>query len=503
MNYKIDILIIGGGPTGLLLANLLGQAGVKTLLLEQAVSVYPIPRATHIDEETLRNFQLTGLFCSFVKYTSSFGNALVTDKKGRILFKEEIIQENSIHLFKGSRFFDQPGFESILWQGLKRYDCVEVITGCKALDFEQNETEVKVLAKQINNTQCQFTANYVVACDGGSSLIRSGLKITMQQLEPAREWIIVDTLLKHEDYSKLLPTNFQYIFNPKRLTIFAYGYGLNRRWEFQLHKNEAMPTDEEIKSWVAEFIDLDKMVIIRIAKYAHHSLVAEKWKAQRIFLAGDAAHMMPPAAGQGLCSGIRDAVNLAWKLALVVNKNANNNLLVTYQQERKPHLQDILRRTLFFSKKVNADNTLQKVWRHMSISAIEKMPFLKSYLRKKYNTPALLIKSYISNGKMAGMHLPQFLLSSGMISDDLIGYRFVLICKHEMVSRIDLKLLQELGIFLLNEKLATDENAFQNFLSENDIDFAIVRPDKIIFNTGKIETYGKVLQTFNEAFFKS
>jgi 3-(3-hydroxy-phenyl)propionate hydroxylase len=498
MAKKIDVIIIGGGPTGLVLANLLGKLGISTLLVESQTTVYPIPRATHIDEETIRNFQLTGLWEILEKYTSPFGFANVVNEHSKIIFTENIVDEESVHHFMGSRFFDQPSFENILWEGLKRFTSVQAIRGYKAIKIEQiGETAFVTVQNTLTQEAEKYSASWLVGCDGGKSFVRETENIKMTALKPARDWVIVDTILKNENDDALLPQQFQYNLKKERLQIFAYGFGNNRRWEFQLKKGEAIPPEDIIKSWVYDYISADKIEITRIAKYAHNSLVADKWMRNRVLLAGDAAHMMPPSAGQGMCSGVRDAVNLAWKLDAIVKKISPSTLLNTYEQERKPHLIKILNRTLFISNRLNADNAFQKYWREMSLRSIEKIPALKNYLRKKYTATVSIKEGFVnSSNKLAGTHLPQHLLSNGFFTDDLVGYQFALVCNADLLSNADIVSLKQSGITLVYEKIESAINPFFIWLKNNCIDFALVRPDKIIFDTGKIENLSIVLNRF-------
>lgn len=463
----------------MVLANLLGNSGLRIAVIEKDKDVYPVPRATHLDEETLRNFQLTGLMPLLKVHTCPFGSMEVADENGNVLMREELIQPGAEHGYKGSRFFDQPAFEKILRNGLKRFPSVNFFAGYEALNIQQDENSVSVSIKDSATGEDKtLSGKYAVGCDGGRSMVRSVLNIEMDAHEPAREWIIADSVLKNPEDASLLPDRFRYVLKKERLTIFAYGIGNNNRWEFQLKKGEAEPHESLVRFWISKYIPLDKLEITRIAKYAHNSLVARKWKAGRIFLAGDAAHMMPPSAGQGLCSGVRDAVNLAWKLETVIKDGASVTLFDTYEQERRQHLFEILKRTLFIGKQLEAKNAFESLLRKIRLRLIQNLPGLKDYLRKTFNSPYQFKSGFINtSSSLAGSQFPQ----TNSLSDNLIGYRFALITNAALTEE-QMKRLSQKGLMVIDR-----EPLFVHWLKENDVDFALVRPDKVIYAAGKLE----------------
>lgn len=489
-NYQV--IVVGAGPTGLVLANLLGQLGVRVLVLEKEVDVFAIPRATHIDEETQRNFQMTGLMPQLLPHTKPFGMADVVDKHGKVLFTEEVRQTVSPHQYNGSCFFDQPAFERVLRKGLLRYPHVTLLAGVEVQLVGQSRDDASVIAKDLNTGQrMELRADWLVGCDGGKSLVRTSAGLLMEQLEQPREWVIVDALLKDETDAQLLPPNFRYYLQDERLSLFASGIGLNRRWEFQLGKGEPMPSQATILQWVAHYVPLDRIVVTRVAQYAHNSLVAKQWRKGRLFIAGDAAHMMPPSAGQGMCSGVRDAVNLAWKLGAVINGQAPTALLSSYEQERKPHLYNMLRRTLFVGNRLQGNNPWQRLWRNMQLRAIQSMPVLKNLLRANYIVSPPLVQGCLgAQSILAGHHLPQF-----GFSDDAMGYRFAFIALPNTLTTTQMQELDGLGMTIVLAERGENSEPFILWLHQNKLDFAIVRPDKIIFAAGKtMEIEGAINQ---------
>jgi len=482
---RYDLLITGAGPTGLVLANLAGQLGLQVAIVEKELEVYPIPRATHIDEETMRNFQLTGLMPELKQHITPFGKARVVDQNGRLLLEENIAHGDVLHGYSGSFFFDQPAFERILRNGLKRYSNVTALYGTEATGIQQTDNEVILTTA----TGVQIKALWAVGCDGGRSVVRTALQTAMEAIEPAREWVIVDTLLNNPADTNLLPDHFRYILRNDRVTLFAYGIGLNNRWEFQLGVNEPMPDEQTILKWIEEYIPLHKIKITRIARYAHNSLIAQQWKNGRILLAGDAAHMMPPFAGQGMCAGVRDAVNLAWKLDAVIKGRSAETLLDTYEQERKPHLHRIFGRTLFLSGMLRADNALNRLIRNAKLILVEKIPALKNYLKHKYNIPTQLEKGNLYSCHLAGYHLPQVTIAEqALLSDELTGYRNTLVAVPGALDAGKLKAAEQKQMVIVN-----NAPGLSQWLTGKGVDFAIVRPDKIIFGAGKADTFYNVL----------
>lgn len=489
MSIQNDVLIIGCGPTGVVLGNLLGQAGLRVHLIEKDPGVYPVCRATHLDEETLRNFQMTGLMSELQAFYTPFGYVDVVDHKGHMLLEEKIQQSDAMHAYQSSAFFDQPAFESILRQGLSCYPQVQLNTGMEAFEIRQTGSSVRVTCRaQDSGQEHCFEAKWLIACDGGRSICREQLGINMQALAPKRHWLIVDTLLRNPEDAGLLPDRFRYVLDPEHLTIYAYGFGLNRRWEFQLAEDEEIPSEPVIASWLSRFIDPAKLELLRVVKYAHHSLVANQWRQGRVLLAGDAAHMMPPSAGQGLCSGVRDAVNLAWKLARVIQNQAPESLLDSYELERKPHVQEILKGSMFISNRLQADHPLEHWLRKTQLSLIGKIPLLQDILRHYSFRRHPLQKGCLQAAcEQAGHHLPQISTTQeGFGSDDRLAYAWNLISRDSVPLTIQAH-CHKLGIRLLEwtDLSAAEQDGFGRFLQHKV--FVLVRPDKIIYATGRTD----------------
>ena len=194
-----------------------------------------------------------------------------------------------------------------------------------------------------------FTGRLVLGCDGANSTIRDLSGITMEDLGFTERWLVID--IRSE---KLLDTwdGVEQICDPARAATFMQVTGHRYRWEFQLHDGDdeaGMTTPDALgrllEPWTGRR-DLDGLEIIRSATYTFRARLASRFQAGRIFLLGDAAHLTPPFIGQGLAAGLRDADNLAWKIAHVLTGQAGEDLLATYDTERRPHARAMIKKAI-------------------------------------------------------------------------------------------------------------------------------------------------------------
>lgn len=493
-----DVVIVGCGPTGATLANLLGALGCSVAVLERDAEVHPIPRATHIDEETLRNFQATGLMPRLLEHTCPFGHMQILDADGSPLLSEHIVEPDNPHGYRGSRFFDQPAFERILRDGLTRYPRVALTVGVTVVAVTDAGDHAVVTVQHADGRRQTLRAGFVVGCDGGRSSVRAALGVDMESLAPRRQWMIVDSLLRDPADADRLPDGFRYQLARERLTIYAHGIADNRRWEFELADGEAPPDEPTVRTWLARHIDPDRLHITRLAAYAHNALLARRWRVGRILLAGDAAHMMPPSAGQGMCAGIRDALNLAWKLHLVLRGRASHSLLDSYERERRPHVREILRGTLFLGARLRGDTRWQRWRRRTELRLIGALPPVQALLRRAgLPRPRLRRGCLDERSPCHGHHLPQVTVHHGgrdQPSDDLLGYRFALIVRPELVTPELLAWADARAIAVLRPgaDFIDSTGALTAFLRAHALDFALVRPDRQIFGAGPARALPRV-----------
>ncbi|MFJ5261218.1 bifunctional 3-(3-hydroxy-phenyl)propionate/3-hydroxycinnamic acid hydroxylase [Streptomyces sp. NPDC088387] len=359
-----DVVIVGYGPVGAMVANLLGQAGIRTIVLERDAEPFTVPRAGATDDEVLRVFQAAGLVDRLLplidlgqstEFLSAQGDPLVTMRPGG--------RRNG---FPQLAFFYQPELERVLREGVARYPHVSVRMGVRVEGLQDDTDEGEEGEKGIegegggggggvtvwaragdHGRQTAIRARYVVACDGGRSTVRNLRSIEFTGSTFAQPWLVVDAELEAPLAGV---TSFQFIGDPDRPGVTLPLPGTHHRWEFMVLPGEdhtEFASLENARRLVSPWVDPDRITILRHVVYTFHARAAARWRSGRVLLAGDAAHLMPPFAGQGLSSGLRDAHNLAWKLATVVADGADPALLDSYETERRPHVTRMTRLTRF------------------------------------------------------------------------------------------------------------------------------------------------------------
>lgn len=348
-----DVAIIGCGPVGAFAANLLGKAGVSTLVIEKEARPYPLPRAVHLDHEMMRLFQSAGVIDRVAPdMRDTEGHLHVGADHGVIRYMGTVGRPRPFS-WSNDYFFYQPELEDHLRDALASHPCVTLRLGTAFEGLEQDRDGVTLhLATEAGVEEVR--ARYVIACDGARSMVRKALDIRLDDLDFEEPWLVVDAEVdgpvRFPDLWGVpeganLQTLSVMMCDPKRPATIVPGRGNHRRWEFMLlpgEEDQAMMEADAVGALVAPYLDGVPHKVVRAATYRFHGLIAERWRKGNVFLAGDAAHQTPPFFGQGMCHGMRDVANLAWKLDLVVKGQAPDALLDTYQPERDPHVRAVI-----------------------------------------------------------------------------------------------------------------------------------------------------------------
>ena len=336
MRELLDAIVVGYGPVGAVAAGLLGQAGLSTAVFESTTSVYHLPRAAHLDAEIMRVLHQLGVADDVLPACAPVKGMHFINAAGDALLRFDALEG------QGWMFY-QPDLERALRARVDRDPNVGVHLAHEVVAFEQHDDHVAVTVRDlVRDTERIVRAHFLLGADGARSVVRKHAGLGMEDLRFDQPWLVVDTVLRREVE---LPTLVQQICDPARPTTFIPMCGARRRWEFMLLPGESaadMEKPECIAELLAPWVEPDDVEIVRAVVYAFHAVLASPWRDRRVFLVGDAAHQMPPFLGQGMCSGVRDAHNLAWKLALVAHCLASDDLLDTYEVERSPHVRSII-----------------------------------------------------------------------------------------------------------------------------------------------------------------
>ena len=343
MDY--DIAIAGFGPAGATAALLLGELGHRVLVVDRLTGVYERPRAFAMDHEILRVYQNLGVAQAMLPYIEPFSASEHYGVDGQLIRRLTMIDPPYPLGWTPSMVFLQPPVEAVLRARVSEMPNVELALGCELLGFEQGAGSVRLEMRDQGGGVRRASAKYLIGCDGASSTVRRQAGISSEDLGFDEPWLVVDVRVKPGGGARLPRTSAQFC-EPARPTTFLIGTGNHRRWEIMLLPGEdpqAMAEDAQVWRLLSRWLAPDEGELWRQASYRFHALVASRWRAGRVFLAGDAAHQQPPFLGQGMCQGLRDAGNLVWKLEAVLHGHAPASLLDSYTDERRPHVVETTR----------------------------------------------------------------------------------------------------------------------------------------------------------------
>lgn len=521
VQHSAQVAIAGAGPVGLTIANYLGQMGVSVVLIEKLESLIDYPRAIGIDDEALRAMQAVGLVDNVLPHTTPWHAMRFLTPKGRCFADIQPMTDE----FGWSRrnAFIQPQVDAVLYDGLSRFPHVRCLFSREVEAFSQNSDGVTLHVKGSGGERETVRADWLVACDGGASFIRRTLNIPFEGKTAPNQWIVIDIA------NDPLATPHVYLCcDPVRPYVSAaLPHGV-RRFEFMVMPGETeaqLSEPHKMRQLLSKVLpDPDNVELIRQRVYTHNARIAERFRVDRVLLAGDAAHIMPVWQGQGYNSGMRDAFNLAWKLALVVNGKAGEALLDSYQQERRDHAKAMI------DLSVTAGNVLAppKRW-HGAVRdgiswLLNYLPPVKRYFLEmrfkpmpQYRDGALLAEGEGKTSPVGKMFIqPKVTLETGQVTllDEVIGARFAIIAwgcnprwglTDEQIARwraVGVQFIQvvpEVQIHCDQDnvpgviRVGDTQNRLKNWFAQHDTAIAVVRPDRFVATVAIPQTLGKKL----------
>ncbi|MBB4615358.1 bifunctional 3-(3-hydroxy-phenyl)propionate/3-hydroxycinnamic acid hydroxylase [Novosphingobium taihuense] len=476
----IDVAIIGCGPVGAMAANLLGRHGLSVTVLEKKTDHYPLPRAVHLDHEMMRLFQTAGVIDRVLPdMVATDGHLHIGADHGVIRYMGTVGKPKPFG-WSNDYFFYQPEFEAHLRAAFADNGDITLVTGAEFTALEQDANGVTIRYDHDGEAR-ELRARWVIAADGSRSPVRKALGVKLDDLDFEEPWLVVDAEVEGPvtfppltgvpegaDLQRLSVM----MCDPARPATVVPGRRNHRRWEFMLlpHEDDAeMMRGENVAALVGAWMKDVPHRIVRAATYRFHGLVAEQWQVGRVFLAGDAAHQTPPFFGQGMCHGLRDVANLAWKMAAIASDGADEAILSTYQPERDPHVRGVIGAAVAAGRYICELDPAKAAERDASIRA--------QAAQKVGETAADLIPA-ISTGFIAagtpgsGERFIQPILADGRKLDDLVGQGWRLFARGSGAE----------GAIAAED--LPDNGAVLAWLDARGADAVLVRPDHCVFGTG-------------------
>ncbi|HTP23767.1 MAG TPA: bifunctional 3-(3-hydroxy-phenyl)propionate/3-hydroxycinnamic acid hydroxylase [Solirubrobacteraceae bacterium] len=496
-----DVAIVGYGPVGQALAALLGRAGHRVMVFERFKDIYRLPRAVHLDHEIMRLLQLLGLADVLAEELVPVDDYRWLGGDGELLLRFDRYGLAPSG-WEGDYMFFQPELEA----AIHRHACipfgVSVERGWVAEGLRDAGDHVQLTVHRVSEEEPgqlartgehrTVRARWLVGADGANSFVREACGISRRDLGFRERWLVVDA--EPDDMGALahLPVASQRC-DPARPTTIVRSGPRHRRWEFMLLPNE-QPSDfedtERVWALLEPWYRPEDGPLTRSTVYEFRSMVADEMRNGRVLIVGDAAHLTPPFLGQGLCSGLRDAANAAWKLDLVLRGIAHERLLGTIEAERQPQNETVIRLAIELGKVLCQLDPEAAAERDATLRAagppppLELAPLTRGLLHQPIGEPDPLAGTLSVQGVVARAG------REGRF-DDVIGAGFQLIVAEgdplDRLSAAERKLLDTLGATVASldptapHGVQDIDGRLTAWLSEHNAHAVLVRPDFYVF----------------------
>jgi 3-(3-hydroxy-phenyl)propionate hydroxylase len=482
------VVIVGAGPTGITAAILLAQYGVECLVLDKAEGIYPLPRAVHLDDEVYRILARLGIGAEFAAISWPCQGLRLVDRDLRVLAEFQRDSLHGRHGYPQANLFDQPQLEVLLRAAAQRFGHLAIRQNARVTALTQDDEGVRVdITDTLTGQEDCVRAEYVLGCDGANSLIRAGTGTAMRDLGFSQRWLVVDAAttasLNHWE-------GVHQVCDPGRAATYMRIGKTRYRWEFRLNPGESAGDYRGIgrlhpliAAWTRD-IPVTELEIVRAAEYTFRAQVARCWRDRRVFLLGDAAHLTPPFIGQGMGAGMRDALNLAWKLAEVLAGTLAASVLDTYEAERKPHATAMIKLAKLIGAAMTEGGEVGNILRRVVAPRLRLLPGLRNQILSS-QTPALhrselVLRPRLGAG-LAGHLCPNADLGDGRRLDQIIADRFAIITTASPSSDLMVRAQRRGGLILAAER----GTELHQWLRGQRSRAVVVRPDGTVMHHGR------------------
>ncbi|WP_082946748.1 bifunctional 3-(3-hydroxy-phenyl)propionate/3-hydroxycinnamic acid hydroxylase [Mycobacterium sp. ACS4054] len=485
---RVPVVIVGAGPTGVTAATLLAQYGVHCLVLDRWPGVYPQPRAVHLDDEIYRIIARLGLADEFAAISRPTLGLRLVDNRFRTLAEFNRDPGGSVHGFPQANMFDQPELEALLRTNLDRHPNARLRGDAEVTDITAAGTHIRVTFTDRSDGRVHHVdADYLLGCDGANSLVRAKIGSAMRDLNFEQRWLVVD-IASDADLGQW--DGVHQVCDPKRAgTYMRIGPG-RYRWEFRLLAGETandFGALERLRPLIMPWtsaVPASALTLLRVAEYTFRAQIADRWRRGNVFLLGDAAHLTPPFIGQGMGAGLRDAANLAWKIAGVHLGTLAPDVLETYERERKPHARSMIRLALGIGWAMTGGGRLGDGVRRAVLPRLRLIPGLREKVVDS-KTPALRRSAWVCASRqprrLAGTLCPNPRVGQGIRLDDALGAGFALITTARPTAA-DEAALRRRNVAVL---VADADSPLGSWLRRGRASAALVRPDRTVARAGR------------------
>lgn len=493
VDADVDVAIVGAGPTGTAAAIELGRRGVTCLVLDRWHDVYDQPRAVHLDDEVYRLLDRLGVAEEFAKVSRPARGLRLVTRRGLRLGELDRTGLSEVSGYHRATMFDQPDLEAILRRRVAELPTVTLRGGVEVDDLDVPATgAVTVHLRDVAADRPETVrARYVLGCDGANSTVRRVIGAQMRDLGFEQRWLVVDV---DTDADLRQWEGVHQVCDTRRAATYMRVGERRYRWEFRLLDGESATDHRDVESllplidpWVTG-VDPERLRLVRVAEYTFAARIADRWRHGPVFLLGDAAHLTPPFIGQGMGAGLRDAGNLAWKLADVLHGRLDAHVLDGYEAERAPHAEHMIGLARLVGLVMTGGGRVGDLARLLAVPALARIPLLNRAAADS-TTPALTpgpLASAAREDRLAGTLCPNVEVD-GRRLDAWADGRWLLVTTTPPSPRTR-HLLAQRDVEVLETRTGEPLNAWLDGVGAH---AAVVRPDGTVLSAGAVGEQGR------------